>query len=105
MIISFFMKTKAELIRQIKEFDKISSKSGRASYSNFKVNGDLVHFIRDNTKQRWSLDIDVVYNVYRKEKRINTVVLKRYFSGRVYSPSLTILIASGFCDEQGNRIV
>lgn len=98
------MKTKDELIKRIKTFDRIFSKTGRASYSEFQIDGSIVRFTRDNTKQRWSLDIDVVYTAYRKEKYIDTVVLKRHLSGRVYSPSLAILIASGFCDENGNRI-
>jgi hypothetical protein len=98
------MKTKDELVNCIKKFNRIFSKTGRASYSNFQVDGRIVHFIRDDTKQRWYLDINAVYNVYRKEKYIDTVVLKRHISGRTYSPSLAILIASGFCDEHGNRI-
>ena len=98
------MKTKNELFKHIKKFGRIFSKTGRASYSNFQVDGSIVRFTRDNTRKRRSVDIDVVYAVYRKEKYINTVVLKRHLSGRVYSPSLAILIASGFCDENGNRI-
>jgi len=98
------MKSKSEFIIQIKKFNTIKSKSGKASYSNFKLDGSILSFMRDNTGQRWLLDIDAVYDVYKRESFINTVVLRKYISGRTYSPSLAILIAAGFCDESGNRV-
>jgi hypothetical protein len=99
------MKTKKQLLDNIRAFPKkIGSTTGKATYSNFKVEGELIHFKRDNTGQPWQLDIGPVYDVYLKERFINTTVLRKYISGRTYSPSLAILIASNFIDKQGNRI-
>lgn len=99
------MKTKAELLDKISEFKRIKSKTGKASYSNFVISGDTVRFVRDNTQERWQLNINEVYDVYKKERFINTTILRKHMQGRVYSPSLAILIAAEFCDEHGNRMV
>ena len=83
----------------------MKSKTGTASYSEFSLNNNILSFKRDNTGKYWKLNIDEVYEAYTKEKFINTVVLRKYVSGRVFSPSMALLIRTGFCDDSGNRIL
>jgi hypothetical protein len=98
------MKSKSELLERIKGFRIIFSKTETASCSRFKLNDNTVSFVRDNTGQIWSVDMDALYEIYRKERFISTVVIRKYFSGCKYSPSLAILITAGFIDKSGSRL-
>jgi hypothetical protein len=97
------MISKDEFIKRIKNLKSFTSTNGTASYSNLKLNGNQLSFIRDNTDKVWSLNVEEVYAVYLKEHRFNTMVLRKYLKGRVFSPSLGLLIATGLCDANGNR--
>jgi hypothetical protein len=98
------MKTKNELIKQIRRFGVIRSVTRRASYSEFNLEGDILTFKRNSTGNYRHVNLDQLYEAYRSENHINTVVLKNYLGNWVYSPGLAILIAAGFCDGDGNRI-
>ena len=82
----------------------IPSKTGKASYSEFRVVNPIFHFKRNETGQYWDLDIDVLYSVYLKNDFINTTVVKETTGGRVNSPSVAILMAIGCLDKDGKRI-
>jgi hypothetical protein len=98
------MKTKTQFVDAVREVRKMTSKTGTASYSDFSLEGAALSFKRDNTGKYWKLDIDEVYRAYTKESFINTVILRKYISSRVFSPSLALLIKTGFCDAEGNRL-
>ena len=93
---------KNEFIKRIKELDSFESKTGK-TYSNLSLNGNVLSFKRDSTGLDWKLNVDEVYNVYTKEKYFNTVVIRKYLDGRVYSPALGLLMATELCDKEGNR--
>ncbi len=97
------MIAKDEFINRIKKLPSFFSITKKASYSELSLTGNMLNFKRNNTNQYWDLNIDDVYEVYLKENFINTVILKKYLSGRVFSPSLGLLIATGLCDMNGNR--
>lgn len=103
-VIQLTMKSKAEFLKAAARVKRFTSITGSASYSSVRLVGSTLHFIRDNTGQPWSFDVEPVYEVYAKEKVIDTSVLRKYISGRTYSPSLGLLIATGFCHTLGNRI-
>lgn len=89
--------TKLETLSKI----KVWSVTKKASYSNFKIEGDLISFTRDFTNKNWSINIDELYKAYTNENFINTIVLRKYMSNRVYSPSLAILIEIGLVNNKG----
>lgn len=97
------MISKTEFYKRVKRLRKIRSVTGRASYSNFTLEHDNLIFQRVNTKQYWKLNLDELYSVYKTEKYFNTVILRNHLTGRIYSPSLAILIAIKACDKDGYR--
>ncbi|MEO6233051.1 MAG: hypothetical protein ABJB11_16945 [Ferruginibacter sp.] len=82
----------------------IPSKTGKASYSEFRVINSTLHFKRNETGEYWDLDIDVLYSVYLRNDFINTTVVKEITGGRVNSPSVAILMAIGCLEQDGKRI-
>ncbi len=82
----------------------ILSKTGTASYTGFKIDGELLHFHRVVPKTNWNLNLKTIYQVYLRNDFINTAVVKRETGGRVNSPTVAILLAIGCIDERGNRI-
>ncbi|GEM_PF-2165076 len=99
------MVTKADFITRIKKLPKqIPSKTGTAFYTNFELTGNHLSFIRVNTKKKWSLDIETLWEVYSTEKFINTSVVKRLTGGQVNSPSVAILMAINCIDNAGKRV-
>jgi len=99
------MISKNEFINRIRLLKSFKSKTGRASYSDLKLEVNILSFKRDNTNLNWKLNIDNAYLAYTKEDYLDTVVLKKYVTGRVYSPSLGLLMATGLCDKEGIRNV
>jgi hypothetical protein len=83
---------------------KVSSKSGKASYSQFRQEGNMLVFKRDNTGYEWSINIDELFTAYQQLDFINTNNIRQYVSGMVYSPSCAVLIALGLYDGKGNRL-
>ncbi len=96
---------KEDFILKIQGIDKsIPSKSKKASYTDFVLEGDSLSFTRVNTGKRWNLSVDKLYNVYKQHSYINTSVVKKSTGGKVNSPSVAVLIAIGCIDCDGNRI-
>jgi hypothetical protein len=99
------MLTEKECVARIRNLRTvIPSKTKKAAYDNFKIEGDILMFRRVATKTNWTLNIKVVYGIYVTNKFINTSVIKRATNGRVNSPSVALLMAIGCIDEKGNRI-
>ena len=82
----------------------IQSKTGQASYTNFRMEGDFLTFHRTVPKTNWRLNWKTLYQVYCNNQFINTTVIKKETDGRVNSPSLAILLAINCVDKNGNRI-
>lgn len=82
----------------------ILSKTGSASYSEFKTNGKLLSFKRVNTGEKWKLNLDELYEAYKNLNHINTIKIKKYISGRVYSPACAILISVGLYSSNGEKL-
>jgi hypothetical protein len=98
------MITKQVFENRIKKLGTIKSKTGTASYSDLKLDGNVLSLLRENTGKRWPLNVDGLYNAYSKESYFNTVVLRKHIGGRVYSPALAVLMAIKVCDAKGNKI-
>ena len=98
------MFSKEEFYSRVKKIKIMRSISGLASYSELKVIDNVLHFKRDNKNTYWQLSLDELYTAYINEQYFNTVILKKYISGIVYSPSLSLLLAINACDENGFRI-
>lgn len=81
---------------------KVMSKTGSASYSKFSIVGDVLKFKRNNTGKMWEININELFDAYQNLETINTILIKQYVSGRVYSPSCAVLIAMNLYDEKGN---
>lgn len=96
--IDFFKKVR--YIAQI-----IPSKTGKASYTGFSIEGDTLYFHRVVPKTDWNLNLKELYRIYRKHSFINTSVIKKETGGRVNSPSVALLIAMNCIDKKGNRIL
>lgn|GEM_PF-3203064 len=88
------------LVKKIKSFDSIT---GKASYYNCIVEGDVLHFIRKNTGKPRQINLNEAYAAYMKEQVINTIILRNYMRSRVYSPTLGLLIAMGLYNDKGVR--
>lgn len=89
-----------ELVKKVKSYKSIT---GRASYTNCRVEQDVLHFIRKNTGKTWKIHLLEAYEVYLKEEVINTSVLRNYMSSRVYSPTLGLLIEIKLYNTKGIR--
>ena len=100
------MLNKLEFYSKLKTLSnhKVWSITKKASYSNFKIEGNLILFKRDFTNKNWTINIDELYSAYTNEDFINTIVLRKYMSNRVYSPSLAILIELKLIDNKGNNL-
>jgi hypothetical protein len=94
-----------EFINRIKGLPKtIYSKTKKASYTSFKLEGAILNFQRVNPKTSWTLDIQHLYDIYRTNDFINTSVIKNITQGRVNSPSVAVLMEIRCIDEKGNKI-
>jgi len=82
----------------------IPSKTGKANYTSFNLDGDILSFHRNVPKTNWNLSVSELYSIYRTRKFINTSVIKSITNKRVNSPSVAVLIAIGCIDITGVRI-
>ena len=98
------MVSKKLFLKRVKTLNTFASKTRKASYSDLVVTKNILSFKRDNTQKYWTLNLDEVYNAYTKEDYFNTVVLKQYVTGRVFSPSLGLLIVTKLCDLNGRKL-
>lgn len=80
------------------------AKNKRASYHGISVRGNVVFFIRESKIKKENTSISELYNLYKKEDFIDTVIAQKYISGWVYSPSVAILKAAGLVGEDGERL-
>lgn len=88
------------LAKEVKSFESIT---GKASYHNCVLEESILHFIRTNTGKAWQINLNEAYTAYLNEQFINTVVLRKYMSSRVYSPTLGLLIQMGLYNKNGIR--
>lgn len=98
------MMNKAEFFENVKNLSEIKSKTGRAIYNNFSLNGNTLTFNRVEMGTVWLLDLLQLFELYLKEHYFDTSVIKTNLKQRTNSPSLAILIAIGACDYNGYRI-
>lgn len=89
------------LAQKVKSYKSVT---GKATYINASVEGDVLNFVRQNTGKHWKLNLLEAYEVYTKEEIINTTILRRYMSSRVYSPTYGLLIAVKLYNSNGVRI-
>jgi hypothetical protein len=82
----------------------IPSKTGKASYTGFRIETNILHFHRVVPKTNWNLDLKELYHVYINNIFINTTVIKKETGRRVNSPSVALLLAIKCIDLKGNRI-
>jgi hypothetical protein len=100
-----FMLSKKEFTDRLTTLPKVVySKTRTAAYIKFKLEGNILYFTRVIPETGWSLDIDVLYDVYSSNKFINTSVIRNITNGRVNSPSVAILMSINCIDIKGNRI-
>ena len=83
---------------------KIPSKTKKAFYSGFRLEGNKLFFYRDGPNTDWAFDIRDLWEVYSTQEFINTSVVKKVLGGRTNSPMLAILIEINCIDEYGRRI-
>lgn len=99
------MISEKEFLIRVRNLPKtIPSKTGKASYSGFKIEGNTLYFYRVVPKTNWNLDLKELYRVYTGNNFINTSVIKKATGGRANSPSVAVLIAIDCIDKSGNRI-
>ncbi|MTI31095.1 hypothetical protein [Xanthovirga aplysinae] len=60
-------------------------------YHSIHINGDSIHFIRENKTNLERISVEELYELFTKENSINTAIAKSYISGRVQSPAVAIL--------------
>lgn len=73
-----FMITKVEFYKRIKSIPKtIPSITGRASYTGFRIEDNILHFHRIFPKTNWNLNMEVRYRIYVKNSFINTSAIKK----------------------------
>jgi hypothetical protein len=94
-----------EFFIRIKEMPAtIYSKSKHVAYTEFRIEGDTLHFVRVSTGKHWPLDIPHLYSIYKNNNFINTSVVRRIKNARVNSPSIAVLMAIACIDKDGDRI-
>jgi hypothetical protein len=94
-----------EFIDRVRSIPKIiPSKSGKAFYTGFRIEGDILYFYRVVPKTNWNLNLKELYCIYRAHNFINTSVIKKENGGRVNSPSVAVLMAINCIRFNGNRI-
>ncbi len=87
------------------KLSNVSTASGsRASYRNISISENVVKFTRVSTNNEEEVSISQLFDLYKNEEVINTVVARRHISGRVYSPSVAILKAAGLINSDGIRL-
>lgn len=84
--------------------NEIKSKTGRASYTDFQLEGDTLHYIRVNKNTPWTLNVRELYQTYRNNDFIDTTTIRQTSGTRAYSPSVAVLIAIGCIDQNGVRL-
>lgn len=98
--------SKQQFIQRVRQLPPgVPSKTGRASYSGFHLQGDSLSFVRDVQHTNWRIDIGQLYVAYVQLEQINTILIRQYVKGRVYSPACAILMAMGLYNSAGRRIL
>ncbi|QEC73837.1 hypothetical protein FSB73_21400 [Arachidicoccus ginsenosidivorans] len=67
-----------EMVYALRESGKrIASKTKKAFYSGFRIEGDKLHFYREGPQTEWTLNIEDLWKVYCTQEFINTSVVKK----------------------------
>ena len=99
------MISEEEFLMRVKGMPRtIYSKTRKVTYSKFRIEDEILYFLREVPATDWALNLKELYCVYKENDFINTSVIKKQTRGRVNSPSVAILIAIRCIDERGNRI-
>lgn len=83
--------------------ETIPSITGKAFYTGFRIEADILYFHRVVPKTNWALNLKELYRVYKNNGFINTSVIKKETGGKVNSPSVALLIAMECIDKNGQR--
>ena len=95
------MMNKDKFFKKTKNLSVIKSKTGKATYSNFSLAGNILSFSRVEKDTVWKLDLLELFEFYKKESFFNTSIIKANLKHRTNSPALAILMAIGACDKAG----
>lgn len=87
-----------EVLKQLKVAQSITGKD----YSIQHVNSTNVELVRESGNIV-KVSVDELYSIYYNCCFINTNIVRSYITGRMFSPAVAILIASGFYDNSGYR--
>lgn len=87
-----------EVLKQLKVAQSITGKD----YSIQHVNSTNVELVRESGNIV-KVSVDELYSIYYNCSFINTNIVRSYITGRMFSPAVAILIASGFYDNSGYR--
>jgi hypothetical protein len=87
---------------QLSTVKQAKSISGKV-YKIISVSATYVEFVREHNSKSERISIIELYNLYSKEKNINTSVAKSYISGRVQSPAVAILNSINFYPQTLNQ--
>jgi hypothetical protein len=100
------MLSKDQFYKKIMGIKIATSITGKASYSilEYIPGKNKLKFKRNNTGKEWQLNVDELFNAYRQESYFNTIILKKYITGRVFSPAFAVLLKIKACDRKGYRI-
>ena len=67
-----------EKLNDLCKSKSIPSKTGRVSYSSFKIEMNTISFKRDNVNTIWKIDIDKLYRAYTELDYIDTKNIRPY---------------------------
>ena len=92
---------KNKFIEVLKQLTVAKSLTGK-DYSIQHVNSINVDLVRESGNSV-KISVDELYSIYYNCSFINTNIVRSYITGRMFSPAVAILIASGFYDNSGHR--
>jgi len=81
---------KKEFAQELSRLKTIKSATGK-KYTLIKVFNGRIEFVRENKTRHESISISELFELFTREKYINTSIAKSYISGRVQSPAVAIL--------------
>lgn len=93
--------SKNSFIAALKQLTVAHSLTGK-DYLIQRVNSINVEFVRESGSVE-KVSVDELYSIYCNCTFINTTIARLYITGRMFSPAVAILIASGFYDNAGYR--
>ncbi|MCL7987719.1 hypothetical protein M8998_07195 [Sphingobacterium sp. lm-10] len=87
-----------EFLKEAKKVKAFKSKTGK-SYEVVTVEGSMMHIIREHTGKPSPMNLEGVWNAYRKLDNFTTKNFAPYVVSRTHSPSLGLLIHLGLLER------